>query len=101
MKSNQGAMMSWAGPSALLAAAGAAGMWLWLTHGASVTPWLAVALLALGAAWLYRARSARRLFAAWDAYAALEQARAERRRLRPVVVRDELTAGKKSGRSRD
>ena len=74
---------SWSGPIALLAAAGAAGLWLWRTHGAYVPLGPTVGLLALTAAlgvvWLYRVRAARHLFAAWDAYAKKELARAERR----------------------
>jgi hypothetical protein len=86
MKSNEVAYpkwASWAGPVALLAAAGTAGLGLWLTHGAFVPLGLAVGLLVLTAAlsvvWLYRVRTARHLFAVWDAYAEKELARAERR----------------------
>ena len=71
------------GPVGLLAAAGAAGLWLWQTHGASLPIGLAFGLLALTAAlaviWLYRIRASRRLIAALDAYAEKEVARAERR----------------------
>ena len=74
---------SWAGPAALLAAAGAAGLGLWLTHGAYVPLGPAVGLLmltaVLGVVWLYRVRAARHHFAVWDAYAEKELARAERR----------------------
>jgi hypothetical protein len=63
---------------ALLAAVGAAGLWLGQALG------LLVGLLALAAAlggvWLYRARADRRLFAALDAYAQMELTRAARRR---------------------
>ena len=86
MKSNESAYpksASWAGPITLLAAAGAAGLWLWRTHGAYVPLGPTVGLLALTAAlgvvWLYRIRAARNLFAVWDAYAKKELARAERR----------------------
>ena len=79
---------SWLGPVALLAAAGAAGLWLWQTQGAYVPTGPAVALLALtaalGLAWLYRVRAARRLFAALDAYAEREGARAKPQRRRPL-----------------
>ena len=94
MKSNEAAQpkwTSWAGPVALLAATGAAGLWLWYTHGAYVPLGAAVGLLALTAAlgvvWLYRVRAARRLFAALDAYAEKESARAERRPHTPSVTR--------------
>ena len=74
---------SWARPIALLAAAGAAGLWLWRTHSAYVplgpTVGLLVLTAALGVVWLYRVRAARHLFAAWDVYANQELARAERR----------------------
>jgi hypothetical protein len=59
MKSKEGThpkSASWAGPVALLAAAGAAGLWLWQTHGAYVPLWPAAGLLeltaALGVVWL-------------------------------------------------
>jgi hypothetical protein len=79
-------------PVALLAAAGAAGLWLWLTHGASVPLRLGLGLLALTAAvalvWIYRARrAARRFWAALDAYAEKEMARAERRPRVPTALR--------------
>jgi hypothetical protein len=86
MKSNKIAnsmWTSWAWPATLLAAAGTAGLWLWLTHGAYVPIRSAVGLVALtgvvGAVWLYRIRAARRLFAALDAYAEQELDRVEHR----------------------
>ena len=86
MKSSQGAQPTravGAGSVALLAATGAAGLWLWPTHGAFEPFWSVVGLLALSAAlggvWLYRLRAARRLFSALDAYAEQELARAENR----------------------
>jgi hypothetical protein len=93
MKSNENnhsKSASWAGPVALLAVAGTAGLWLWQTHAAYVPLGPAVGLLAftaaLGMAWLYRIRAARRLFAALEAYAEKEAARAERRRHTPSVT---------------
>jgi hypothetical protein len=92
MKSNEVAYpkwASWAGPVALLAAAGAAGLWLWWTPSAWVPLGPAVGLLvltaALGVIWLYRVRAARNLFAVWDAYAEKELARAERRPATPSL----------------
>jgi hypothetical protein len=88
MKSNEVASLkgtSWAGSVALLATAGAAGLGLWMTQDASLPLRSALGLLGLlvafGAVWLYRIRTARRLFAALDAYAERELHRAERRRL--------------------
>jgi hypothetical protein len=90
MKSNEDNNLkgsSWLGPVALLAAAGAGGLWLWQTQGAYVPPGPAVGLLALTATlavfWLYRVRASRRLFAALDAYAEREGARAKPQRRRP------------------
>jgi hypothetical protein len=94
MRRNEGSHpkpASWAGPVVLLAAAGAAGLWLWQTHGADVPRWPAAGLLALaalGVVWLYRIRAARRLFAALDAYAEKEVARAERRPHTVSVIRN-------------
>jgi hypothetical protein len=92
MKRNEGTRSksaSWAGPVGLLAVAGAAGLWLWQAHGANVPLGPAVGLLALtvvlGVVWLYRVRAARRLFAALDAYAERELARAERRLHTPLT----------------
>jgi hypothetical protein len=86
MKRNEGThpkSASWAGPVGLLTAAGAAGLWFAQTHGADVPLWSALGLLALTAAlgvvWLSRVRAGHRHFAALDAYAAKEAARAERR----------------------
>ena len=99
MKSNEGThpkSASWAGPVGLLAAAGAATTWLWQTHGGYGPLGLVVGLLALGAAlgvvWLYRIRAARRLYAAWDAYAEKELARAERRTPMPFATRNPALA---------
>jgi hypothetical protein len=93
MKNNESAnpkWVSWAGPLALLLAAiGAAGLWLWQTHGAEIL-WPALSLLTLavlGAVWLYRDRAARRFFAVLDAYAEQGLARAGgRRRSRRMTV---------------
>jgi hypothetical protein len=92
MKSNEIAYPKsayWAGPIALLATTGAAGLGLWCTHGAGVLLGSAVGLLmltaALGVIWLNRVRAARHYFAAWDAYAERELARAERRRPTPSL----------------
>ena len=97
MKSNEGSQLKWASWAAavgLLAAAGAMGLWSGQTHGAYVPLGAAVGLLALTAAlgifWLYRLRSARRLFAALDAYAERELARAERRTFTPSVTRNRV-----------
>jgi hypothetical protein len=83
---------SWAWPVGLLAAAGVAGLWLWQTHDTYMSLGPAVGLLAptaaLGAVWLYRIRAARRLFAALDAYAEKEVARAERRPHTASVIRN-------------
>src|SRR5262249_11404134 len=86
MKSNKGTrpgLAAWIGPVALLAASGAAGLWLWLTQAEYVPLGPAVVLLALaavfGVVWLYRVRAESRFFAALDAYAEKELARAERR----------------------
>jgi hypothetical protein len=85
MKSNearQSKLTSWPGPAALLALAGAAGLWLGLTQGAYGPLALAVGLLALtaalGAVWLHHVLATRRQFAVWDAYAEQELARADR-----------------------
>jgi hypothetical protein len=79
-------------PVGLLAAAGAAGLWLWQTPGTDVPVWPAVGLLAptaaLGVVWLSRIRAARRLFAALDAYAEKEVARAERQPHTVPVLRN-------------
>jgi len=77
---------SWAGPAALLAVAGAAGLWLWQTQGAYVPLGLLALTAVLGAVWLYRVRAARRLFAALDAYAEKEVARARRRPRTPSAA---------------
>lgn len=78
-------LASWAGPVALLAAAGAGGLGLWMTQGASLplrsAAGLAVLAALLAAAWRYRLRAARRHVAILDTYAERELARAERRRL--------------------
>ena len=86
MKSNESAHPKWAywaGPVTLLTAAGAAGLWLWQTQGASLPLGLAVGVLALLATlagvWLSRVRAARRLSAALNAYAEQELARAAHR----------------------
>lgn len=86
MKSNEIAYLkwtSWAGPVALLAAAGAAGLWSWQAHSEYVLLRGAVGVVALtalfSAVWLYRIRTARRHFAALDAYAEQELERAEHR----------------------
>jgi hypothetical protein len=99
MKDNEGARArwtSWAGPGGLLAAAGAAGLWLWQTDGAFVPLWCgagALALAALGVAWFGRVRAARRLFAALDAYAGRELARAARRPRVPAVTGKRVLRG--------
>jgi hypothetical protein len=70
---------------ALLAGAGAAGLWLWRTHGAEMPLLPAAGLLALtalGAIGLYRVRAARsrfRLYTALNTYADQQLARTERR----------------------
>ena len=86
MKSNEIVYSKWAsraGPVALLAAAGAAGVWMWQTQGASAPLRSAVGLAALAAVfaavWLYRLRAARRLFTVLNAYAEQELDRAQRR----------------------
>jgi hypothetical protein len=60
-----------------------AGLWLWQTQGGYMALGLVVGLLALsavfGGVWLYRSRAAHRHFAALDAYAEKELARAVRR----------------------
>jgi hypothetical protein len=79
-------------PATLL---GAVGLCFWLAHGAGVPVLPAAALVStviLGAAWLSRARAARRLNAAVDAYAAREIAR-ERRRPAPRNARGFSTRG--------
>jgi hypothetical protein len=93
MKSIEGAYpkrVSWAWTVGLLAAAAAAGLALWQTHGGYEPPRPEVGLLALlaalGGVWLYRARAARRLFAALDVYAERELARAEPRPPKPSVT---------------
>jgi hypothetical protein len=82
--------VSWAGLVGLLAAAAAAGLALWQTHGGDVPPRPEVGLLALAAAlvgvWFFRARAARRFFAALDVYAERELARAEPRPHTPSVT---------------
>ena len=90
MNSNQSARpkwIYWAGPVTLLTAAGAAGLWLWQTHGEYAPLGWAVGLLALpvalGVVLLSRVRAARRFSAALEAYAEQELARAERR---PVTL---------------
>jgi hypothetical protein len=81
MKSNevrQSKSASWAGPVALLASAGTAGPWLWQTQGGYVSLSLLALAVALGVVWLQHVYATRRHFAAWDAYAEQELARAER-----------------------
>jgi hypothetical protein len=97
MKSNAGVLprvASWAGPVGLLTAAGAVGLGLWQAGGTPLLLWPAVGLLVLmavlGVVWLSRVRSARRLFAALDAYAERESARAERRRHMSSVARNRV-----------
>jgi len=67
------------GPTAILGASGAVGLWLWLAQGVSLQVLLAPAVLLLAAAliivWQSRARAARRLRAVVDAYADREIAR--------------------------
>jgi hypothetical protein len=69
---------------------GAVGLWFWLAHGDGVAVLLGAAALVLtailGIVWLSRARAARRLNAALDAYAEREINR-ERRRHGPQRVR--------------
>jgi hypothetical protein len=69
------------GPAALLGSGGAAGLW-WALAPTTVPALLAAAVLALtavpGTVWLARARTARRLNAAADAYATRELAREAR-----------------------
>src|SRR5262245_6175000 len=110
MKSNEGAhprSASWAWPVGLLAAAGAVGLWLGQADAVDVLLPAAVALLALAAAlgvgWLYRARKARRLLAALDAYAEKEVARAERRPHLSSVTGDRALARQRrnAGTGRD
>ncbi len=92
MKSNESAQprpASWAGPVALLATGGAAGLGLWQAQSAFVPWWLVVGLLTLtavlGGVWLYRIRAARDFVAALDAYAERELARAKRQPHLPSV----------------
>jgi hypothetical protein len=86
----------WAGPAALLAAVGAAGLWLGQAGGADLPVGLLAGLLALAAAlgvvWLHGARTARRLFAALDAYVEQELTRAARQPRGPTVPRRSTAA---------
>jgi predicted membrane metal-binding protein len=102
MKNNESARprsASWAGPVVLLAVAGAAGLWVGQADGADVPLRLAAGLLALAAALgvvlLFRARAARRLFAALDAYAEKEVARAGRRPHLPSGTGDRVLASQR------
>lgn len=92
MKSNeirQSKSASWAGPTTLLAAEGAVGLWLWGTKSAYIPLGPAVGLLALtaalGAVWFYHIYASRRQFAIWNAYAEQELARAEQERQTPSL----------------
>jgi hypothetical protein len=100
MKSNEIAYPKWTSwtVSVALAIAGAAGVGLWMTQGASLPLRSVGSLVALTAAlsmvWLYRVRAARRLSAALDAYAERELDRAKRRRLRsPSTSKHVLSRG--------
>ena len=67
---------------ALLGAAGAAGIWFWLSRRGGTPGWAAPAILGpaavLGILYQLRARAARRLRAALDAFAEREMAQARR-----------------------
>lgn len=81
--------VSWVWPAALLAPAGAGGLW-WGLVGGDVPGLLAVSALALlvvlAVAGLLRVRAARRWRAAMNAYAEREIARAPRRRASRAAV---------------